>query len=81
VPESGAWVNERLFSIPLREGDTDGTSPGIVVFECTPVGDVDEVERKYRALDDYARLKEIIKALPEDRHFMPSLLLIAWAEK
>jgi hypothetical protein len=34
---------------------------------------------KYRVLDDCSRLRDIIKALPEKRHFVPSLLLFVWA--
>lgn len=33
---------------------------------------------KYRVLDDCSRLRDIIKALPERRHFVPSLLLFVW---
>jgi nuclear mRNA export protein SAC3 len=36
--------------------------------------------RKYRTLDDCSRLREIIKALPAKRHFVPSLLVIHWVE-
>jgi nuclear mRNA export protein SAC3 len=36
--------------------------------------------RKYRILDDCARLREVIAAFPEDRHFIPSILFILWGE-
>ena len=36
--------------------------------------------RKYRVLDDCARLREVIETLPEDRHFIPSVLFILWNE-
>jgi len=53
-----------------------------MVFECTPFEDLDdELEKKYRILDDCARLREILLALPEGRHFLPSLLLILWSER
>jgi nuclear mRNA export protein SAC3 len=35
---------------------------------------------KYRALDDCARLRDIVASLPEDRHFVPSMLFIVWGE-
>ena len=49
VPESGGWVSENVFSIPLgREGvppDSSSVttgSPGLIVFERTPLGDLDD---------------------------------------
>jgi hypothetical protein len=47
APESGRWESENVFSIPLREKDvSSSTSPGMIVFECTPLGHVsDELER------------------------------------
>ncbi|THH12412.1 hypothetical protein EW146_g7728 [Bondarzewia mesenterica] len=81
VPRSGKWATERIFSIPLKSGDETAASPGLLVFECSPLGEVtDEIERKYRILDDCQRLREIIQSLPEDRHFIPSILFIQWAE-
>lgn len=47
VPDSGTWVNESVFSIPISSasGSVDGY-PGVIVFECTPLGDVaDNLER------------------------------------
>lgn len=100
MPGSGAWVSERVFSIPLAAGAAS-RSPGLVVFECTPLHGVDdEIEkcvlflskpkknreidviycRKYRVLDDCARLREVIETFPEDRHFIPSVLFILWNE-
>jgi len=35
---------------------------------------------KYRVLDDCARLRDIVASLPEDRHFVPSVLFIVWGE-
>jgi hypothetical protein len=36
--------------------------------------------RKYRILDDCARLREVIEMFPKDRHFIPSVLFILWGE-
>ena len=36
--------------------------------------------RKYRILDDCSRLQDIIKALPNKRRYIPSLLIISWTE-
>ena len=36
--------------------------------------------RKYRVLDDCARLREVIETFPEDRHFIPSILFVLWDE-
>ncbi|TFY70589.1 hypothetical protein EVG20_g2429 [Dentipellis fragilis] len=81
VPASGQWANERIFSIPLLPGDNQSNSPGFIVFECTPLGGIkDDLEIKFRVLEDCSRLRDIIEALPEDRHFIPSLLFIVWGE-
>jgi hypothetical protein len=101
MPNSGAWVSERAFSIPLVPHAASSRSPGLVVFECSPLHGVDdEIEkcvfccsnrntkgkgsrdlcRKYRVLDDCARLREVIDTLPEDRHFIPSILFILWGQ-
>ncbi|KAF7326366.1 Nuclear export factor [Mycena venus] len=88
VPGSGGqWETETVFSIPVMSKppphNPDSAAegyPGVIVFECTPLAGVkDELERKYRILDDCSRLRDIIKALPEKRHFVPSLLLFVWA--
>lgn len=39
-----------------------------------------DLHRKYRVLDDCARLRELIETLPDDRHFIPSILFILWNE-
>jgi hypothetical protein len=45
VPNSGAWVSERVYSIPLAP-HAAAHSPGLVVFECSPLHGVDdEIER------------------------------------
>lgn len=100
MPSAGAWVSERVFSIPLVPGAAS-RSPGLVVFECTSLYGVDDeiercvlfqtvrkrklmshgdLHRKYRVLDDCARLREVIETLPDDRHFIPSILFILWNE-
>ncbi|KAF8189987.1 hypothetical protein K438DRAFT_1676621 [Mycena galopus ATCC 62051] len=89
VPGSGGqWETETVFSIPVApkppplspNSAADNGYPGVLVFECTPLEGVeDDLERKYRILDDCSRLRDIIKALPEKRHFVPSLLLFVWA--
>jgi hypothetical protein len=38
------------------------------------------MRRKYRVLDDCARLREVIETFPEDRHFIPSILFVLWGE-
>ncbi|KAF8623868.1 hypothetical protein AX17_007270 [Amanita inopinata Kibby_2008] len=83
VPDSGYWVSENIFSIPLSQSReaSKRSFPGLVVFECTPIQNVkDDIERKYHILDDCARLREIIKALPSRRHYIPSLLIIRWED-
>ncbi|KAJ6611001.1 hypothetical protein B0H10DRAFT_2058094 [Mycena sp. CBHHK59/15] len=87
VPGSGGqWESETVFSIPVvatppRNPAAHPTGyPGVIVFECTPLEGVeDDLERKYRVLDDCSRLRDIVKTLPVKRHFVPSLLLFVWA--
>ncbi len=100
MPDSGAWASEQVFSVPLAPG-AESRSPGLVVFECSPLhGLEDEIEkcvdsvfyrtcylitytipsRKYRIVDDCARLREIVAMFPQDRHFIPSVLFILWGE-
>jgi len=40
----------------------------------------DNLRRKFRVLDDCARLREVIETFPDDRHFIPSVLFILWNE-
>ncbi|OCH89508.1 hypothetical protein OBBRIDRAFT_756454 [Obba rivulosa] len=86
VPASGDWHSQTIFSIPLiskSKGDDARGGPGLIVFERTPLeGLNDELDRKYRILEDCARLRDIIKDLPpaEDLRYLPSLLVINWAE-
>lgn len=83
VPESGNWKDTNIFQIPVvpRPHNLNrALYPGIIIFERTPVGEVeDPLERKYRMLDDCSRLRDIVESLPPDRHFIPSLLTISWS--
>ncbi|KII90394.1 hypothetical protein PLICRDRAFT_136628 [Plicaturopsis crispa FD-325 SS-3] len=82
VPASGTWASDSIFSIPLTNvGATSAKYPGLIVFECTPLDGVsDQLERKYRILDDCYRLRNIIDGLPSKRYFVPSLVTISWNE-
>ncbi|KAI0707481.1 SAC3/GANP/Nin1/mts3/eIF-3 p25 family-domain-containing protein [Cerioporus squamosus] len=83
VPSSGRWISETVFSIPAFKKPQAQDSPGLIVFERTPVEGVDDdIEKKYRVLDDCARLRDIISALPpaEERRYDPCLLVINWSE-
>ena len=84
VPSSGTWFSDKIFQIGAATSTAraGGRSPGLIIFECTPFEDLeDELEMKYRILDDCARLREILLMLPEGRHFKPSLLMILWSER
>jgi len=84
VPSSGTWLSGNVFQIGHATSSVgaENGAPGLIIFECTPFEDFDdEIEKKYRILDDCARLREILLALPEGRHFLPSLLLILWSER
>lgn len=53
VPDSGEWVSEAIFSIPLSpsKASKEPGYPGILIFECTPIeGVLDEIERYDRLL-------------------------------
>ncbi|KAH8105344.1 SAC3/GANP/Nin1/mts3/eIF-3 p25 family-domain-containing protein [Cristinia sonorae] len=86
LPQSGEWISDTVFSIPAVPKTTEGRlplgSPGLVIFERTPLeGITDPIERKYRVLDDCARLRDIVDGLASDpqRRFIPSLLVISWS--
>ncbi|KAI0641637.1 SAC3/GANP/Nin1/mts3/eIF-3 p25 family-domain-containing protein [Trametes meyenii] len=84
VPASGHWASENVFCIPAFAKPEQEGSPGLIVFERSPLEGVDdEIERKYRVLDDCARLRDILgsRAPAEERHFLPCLLVINWTEK
>jgi hypothetical protein len=36
--------------------------------------------RKYRILDDCARLREVFQSLPDERRYVPSILFVVWGE-
>ncbi|THH31671.1 hypothetical protein EUX98_g2516 [Antrodiella citrinella] len=85
MPQSGEWISDTVFSVPAvpkaQAGRMPLGSPGLVIFERTPLGDVeDAIERKYRVLDDCARLRDIVDGLSSDSQmrFLPSLLVINW---
>lgn len=54
VPVSGSWVSDSVFTIPLSSGVSNGPaesgSPGVIVFECTPLSDVSDNIEKYVAV-------------------------------
>ncbi|KAI0764227.1 SAC3/GANP/Nin1/mts3/eIF-3 p25 family-domain-containing protein [Trametes elegans] len=83
VPASGSWVSENVFSIPAYNPLEHQGSPGLIVFERSPIEDVDdEIERKYRVIDDCARLRDILETRlpPEEERYTPSLVVINWSE-
>ena len=49
VPTSGQWQSDNVFEIPLEISDSQGDVfmfPGLIIFECTPLGDVtDDLEK------------------------------------
>lgn len=85
VPESGEWLSENSFQIPIssQEDTTQPPSaPSLLVFECSPIADIgDDVERKYRAVDDYGRLRQVVKSFPKARRYSTSVVFIIWAEE
>ncbi|CDO70164.1 hypothetical protein BN946_scf185009.g15 [Trametes cinnabarina] len=85
VPSSGHWVSENVFCMPAFDTPREGPgSPGLIVFERSPLeGVADEIERKYRVLDDCARLRDILETRlpPDEEHYLPCLLVVNWSEK
>ena len=47
VPTSGKWVSENVFSIPAFSKSEGQSSPGLIVFERTPLEGVDDEIEKY----------------------------------
>lgn len=46
VPNSGHWVSEPVFGIPVSDTPSEETFPGLIVFELTPLEGIDdELER------------------------------------
>lgn len=105
VPASGRWVSENVFCIHAFDAPEQQGSPGLIIFERSPLEGVeDEIERsvrlctwflrrnmsndvvgcrKYRVLDDCARLRGILETRlpPDEQRFVPCLLVINWSEK
>lgn len=48
VPESGEWISDGVFSVSLLPEfqGTPNSCPGLIVFERTPAGDLDDVLEK-----------------------------------
>lgn len=88
VPSNpGEWFSDTIYSIPVKAGSSSKTkasveSPIMIVFECTPLEGIDDdIERKFRVLEDCARLRQVIKSLPEKRWRVPSLFVFRWASE
>ncbi|KAJ3518491.1 hypothetical protein NMY22_g13648 [Coprinellus aureogranulatus] len=84
VPESGKWVSpSNAFAVPIAgphgADETVPEHPGLVIFECSPLDGLDEIEKHYRVVDDMARLSEVVKNFPQRRFYLPSILLMCWA--
>ncbi|KAF8920280.1 hypothetical protein CPB85DRAFT_1274314, partial [Mucidula mucida] len=60
----------------------DDRAPGLVIFECTPLGGVeDELERGYAALDDLTRLRAVLamlKAGQSTYRYLPAVIVVLW---
>ncbi|CAL1701855.1 unnamed protein product [Somion occarium] len=83
VPISGRFLSENVFSIPVVPNSlSTSSSPVLIVFERTPASDVDDpLERKYRVIDDCARLRDVMQGLHNsDMRFRPTLLIIQWSD-
>lgn len=80
VPDSGKWV-DNMFWIPVGEGmRSTKEHPGLILFECSPLeGMEDEIERKYRVLDDCSRLRDAVRSLPAGRYYDTSIVFLCWA--
>lgn len=97
-------MSDKVFSIPVvpksRKPPSPG-SPGLIVFERTPLEGFDDVieksvqwthsssfclmqppYRKYRILDDCARLRDVVEAVRSQAklRFTPALLIITWTD-
>lgn len=50
VPASGQWISDIIFSIPFASSRFSQVSPGLIVFERTPLeGITDDIERYFRS--------------------------------
>ena len=45
IPSSGQWISETVFSVSALKKPLDSDSPGLILFERTPLEGVDEIER------------------------------------
>ncbi|KAI0344374.1 hypothetical protein BDW22DRAFT_1355768 [Trametopsis cervina] len=81
--DAGNWLSQSVFSLPVTESSHSSTgSPGLIVFERTPLDGLDLLEKKYTILDDCSRLRDVAEQLhshPKLR-FTPALLVITWAD-
>ena len=66
IPASGSWVSDSIFAIPLSSEVSSGSilsgSPGVIVFECTPLGDVTDNLEKYVAVS----LRYLLKSYSDE---------------
>jgi hypothetical protein len=78
IPNASVWVSERVYSIPLVPGaasrsplyGVDDEIEKCVLFPNWKKRELmshDDLHRKYRVLDDCARLREVIETFPDDR--------------
>jgi len=66
VPASGSWASESVFSIPISSVDGPPTSgyPGLIVFECSPLGDITDDLEKYVLLGKFRNVILMIIFFP-----------------
>jgi len=51
VPNSGYWLSEAVFSIPLMSTSSGSSQhPGMLIFECTPLDDVSDGLERYSSV-------------------------------
>ena len=69
IPASGSWMSDSIFAIPLSSEVSSGSilsgSPGVIVFECTPLGDVADNLEKYVTV---IHLGCLLKSYSDERH-------------
>ncbi|KAJ3554038.1 hypothetical protein NP233_g12506 [Leucocoprinus birnbaumii] len=65
-----------------KEEGEQGRYTGLIVFECTPTDGVgDDIEKKYRVLDDCSRLRDIVDMLSTKRHYVPAVVILNWGNQ
>lgn len=47
MPASGQWISEAIFSIPLADNRASSYSPGLIVFERTPLEGISDAIDRY----------------------------------